>query len=115
MPAARAFWMLSHGLVPLGAQVLHRCDNSFCVNPEHLYLGTNADNRKDQSDRQLFCVHGHKFTPENTARFRRGGKVCIECNRVRARANYARYASHKAALKRRARAEARAALAKGLG
>ena len=32
-------------------QVLHRCDNPRCVNPEHLFLGTNLDNRQDSYDK----------------------------------------------------------------
>ena len=31
--------------------VLHTCDNSLCVNPDHLYLGTNSDNQKDRYQR----------------------------------------------------------------
>jgi HNH endonuclease len=45
--AHRASWILNVAEIPAGLQVLHRCDTPSCVNPDHLFLGTNADNRKD--------------------------------------------------------------------
>ena len=45
--AHRYTWALKHGEVPKGYHVLHRCDNPPCCNPDHLWLGTDADNCQD--------------------------------------------------------------------
>ena len=46
--AHRIAFRLFVGDIPPGVFVLHRCDVAECVNPEHLYLGTQADNMRDR-------------------------------------------------------------------
>ena len=44
----RIAWILTHGVIPEGLYVLHRCGNPKCCNPHHLYLGSMSDNAKDR-------------------------------------------------------------------
>lgn len=46
--AHRLAFFLFHGFISNSLFVLHRCDHPLCVNPNHLFLGTHADNIKDE-------------------------------------------------------------------
>lgn len=91
----RLAWTLAYGPIPDGAYVLHRCDVRRCVNPEHLFLGSHADNMRDMAEkgrgfspRRLLthCKHGHEFTEQNTYRRSNGARTCRTCHRDHARA-----------------------------
>ena len=96
--AHRFAWEITSGPVPEGLWVLHHCDNPICVNPAHLFLGTNVENSADrdakgrtrnQNEGKTRCKHKHLFDEENTY-WLNGGRQCRECVRANGRAYYCR-------------------------
>ena len=57
--AHRLKWTLEHGDIPEGMNVCHTCDNPACINIEHLFLGTQADNVSDMMKK------GRGYSPGN--------------------------------------------------
>lgn len=59
LKAHRVSWELANGEIPDGLWVLHSCDNPACVNPNHLFLGTQHDNTQDMMNKKR---QFHKLT-----------------------------------------------------
>lgn len=83
--------------VPDGMFACHRCDNGFCVNPEHLFIGTASDNVRDCQTKgrwkgppptpkgrgkKAFCHKGHPLSGTNLAVNRNGTSRCKECAKL---------------------------------
>lgn len=67
--AHRVAWQIFRGPIPNGKFVLHRCDVKYCVNPDHLFLGTQQDNmtdmerkgrKQDYNKRQIIYARGEE-------------------------------------------------------
>ena len=93
-------WLVSRlvlGLMDSQTYACHRCDTPSCVNPDHLYPGTNSDNQGDSirrgrhaNARKTRCAKGHPLIGENVYQFGRW-RQCRTCRMARGAAHTRAY------------------------
>ena len=85
---SRKTFELIKGPIPPGHFVLHRCKNSTCLNPAHLYLSLKKTRSYvELVGNELLCKYGHSLTPENIyLHIFQSGKQAVECKTCRRKA-----------------------------
>lgn len=98
--AHRISWELHRGKIPKGLCICHKCDTPRCVNPDHLFLGTYADNNADKVAKGRCGLTGVRGEKHPAAKLSVSDVRAIRASSESLRALGARYGMHFATIGR---------------
>lgn len=88
----RTMFKMIKGEIPKGIQICHTCDTPQCINPNHLWAGTNRENSHDMvakgrshGQNKKSCPRGHPLSGSNLYMCPRGYRECKQCRRENVR------------------------------
>jgi hypothetical protein len=96
VPAYRFSYEAFVGPIPAGMLACHKCDVPQCVNPDHIFIGTQTDNMRDcaikgrtaKGPRKKNCKCGRAFDRQATPTVKQ--QICSHCRRERVKRHYRR-------------------------
>ncbi len=88
--AHRVSWRLHRGTIPQGMSILHKCDVRCCVNPGHLFLGTQTDNMRDMVAKGRARKIGNRGAKHPLAKLTQSAIVLMQLRRQSLGHSYAR-------------------------
>jgi hypothetical protein len=85
--AHRAMYEVYNGPIPYGMQILHKCSNVKCINPDHLFMGTYKDRMDYMKEQNRAKFWGHDPEGKRIA----PTKTCPHCGKTMANNMYSRW------------------------
>ena len=84
--AHRVVYEMYRGVIPVGLEIDHLCNNTICVNPDHLEVVTPRENTLRSNNptainaRKTSCIHNHPLSGDNLYTHPNGGRGCRACS-----------------------------------